>query len=77
MVPSWGASADPVLQSRLFAYDDAGRYRLGSNFQDIPVNCPFSSVANYDRDGHLSAHGNRGRQQELPGRAARRRAPGH
>ncbi|KAI7640388.1 hypothetical protein KC322_g20600 [Hortaea werneckii] len=66
MVPGWEPSNDPVLQSRLFAYNDAGRYRLGVNMADIPVNCPFSSVANFDRDGHLAVHGNSGSRKNFP-----------
>lgn len=66
LVPGWEPSNDPVLQSRLFAYNDAGRYRLGPNAEDIPVNCPFSSVANFDRDGHLQAHGNQGARKNFP-----------
>ncbi|PSK40142.1 Catalase-1 isoform B [Elsinoe australis] len=66
MVPGWAASADPVLQSRLFAYKDAGRYRLGTNAEDIPVNCPFSSVANWDRDGRIAVHGNQGSRPNHP-----------
>jgi catalase len=67
MVPGWEASEDPVLQSRLFSYNDAGRYRIGRNFEDLPVNCPFASVANFDRDGHLGGvHGNQGSRPNFP-----------
>lgn len=66
MVPGWEPSNDPVLQSRLFAYDDAGRYRLGNNYNGIPVNCPFASVANFDRDGYLAQHGNQGSRKNFP-----------
>ncbi|EME43913.1 hypothetical protein DOTSEDRAFT_151493 [Dothistroma septosporum NZE10] len=65
-VPGWEPSADPVLQSRLFAYGDAGRYRVGVNVDDVPVNCPFTSVANFDRDGHLTQHGNQGSRKNFP-----------
>ena len=65
-VPGWEPSNDPVLQSRLFAYGDAGRYRVGVNVDDVPVNCPFASVANFDRDGWLSAHGNQGSRKNFP-----------
>lgn len=37
-------SNDKLLQSRLFSYTDAQRYRLGTNYQDLPINqprCPF------------------------------------
>ncbi|GAB7358125.1 hypothetical protein MBLNU230_g0284t1 [Neophaeotheca triangularis] len=66
IVPGWEPSNDPVLQSRLFAYNDAARYRIGVNTEDIPVNCPFSSVANFDRDGHLAVHGNQGSRKNFP-----------
>ena len=32
---------DPVLQSRLFPYPDTHRYRLGVNYQQLPVNAPI------------------------------------
>jgi len=35
MVPGIEASPDRVLQARLFAYDDAARYRIGSNFLQV------------------------------------------
>ncbi|KNZ44490.1 uncharacterized protein VP01_910g9 [Puccinia sorghi] len=60
IIDGWEPSDDPVLQMRLFAYTDAQRYRLGANFQQIPVNCPFSAVANYQRNGASSYLGNQG-----------------
>jgi catalase len=66
MVEGWEPSNDPVLQSRLFSYNDAARHRIGSNYAQIPVNCPFSSVANFDRDGHLAVRGNQGSRQNFP-----------
>lgn len=47
MVPGVEASADPVLQSRLFSYPDTHRHRLGVNYQQIPVNAPLCPVANF------------------------------
>ena len=29
------------FQGRLFSYNDTHRHRLGANFQQIPVNCPY------------------------------------
>lgn len=53
-VPGWEPSADPVLQSRLFSYPDTQRYRLGTNYYQIPVNrCPFAHNP-YARDGAMS-----------------------
>ncbi|KAM3162866.1 Catalase [Lachancea thermotolerans] len=61
-VPYQEASADPVLQSRLFAYPDAHRHRLGANYHQIPVNCPYASrVFNPSiRDGPMNVDGNLG-----------------
>src|SRR6478672_7697522 len=44
IVPGIGLSPDKMLQARLFSYGDTQRYRLGINFNHIPVNapkCPF------------------------------------
>lgn len=60
-VPYQEPSADPVLQARLFAYADAHRYRLGANYTQIPVNCPYSPVYNpLIRDGAMNVNGNLG-----------------
>lgn len=61
-VPYQEASMDPVLQGRLFAYPDAHRYRLGPNFNQIPVNCPYATKAFTPviRDGPMNVNGNFG-----------------
>lgn len=41
LVPGVGASPDKMLQARLFAYADAQRYRIGANYNQLPVNCPM------------------------------------
>jgi catalase len=54
-----------MLQGRVFAYADAHRYRLGVNYAQIPVNCPFAArggVANHQRDGAMY----NGSAQEAP-----------
>jgi catalase len=51
-------SPDKMLQGRLLSYPDAHRYRLGANYEQIPVNkCPYM-VANYERDGLMRVDGN-------------------
>lgn len=58
-----GISFSPckMLQARLFAYADAHRYRLGANFERLPVNAPRGTEAhNYQRDGHMRFDGNGG-----------------
>uniref|UniRef100_A0A2S2PUK2 Catalase n=1 Tax=Schizaphis graminum TaxID=13262 RepID=A0A2S2PUK2_SCHGA len=52
MVPGIEPSPDKLLQGRLFSYSDTHRHRLGANYLQLPVNCPYrSKVANYQRDG--------------------------
>ncbi|GFR09547.1 catalase [Trichonephila clavata] len=52
MVPGIEPSPDKMLQGRLFACADTQRYRLGANFLQIPVNCPYRTrPRNYERDG--------------------------
>jgi catalase len=53
-------SPDKMLQGRLLSYPDAHRYRLGANYEQIPVNkCPYA-VNNYQRDGAMRVDGNGG-----------------
>ncbi|MBS7778402.1 catalase [Acidovorax sp. CCYZU-2555] len=60
LVPGIGVSPDRMLQSRLFAYGDAARYRLGVNHHSIPVNAPRCPVHSYHRDGAMRVDGNFG-----------------
>jgi len=60
VVDGIGYSPDKMLQGRLLSYPDAHRYRLGANYEQIPVNkCPYM-VANYERDGAMRVDGNGG-----------------
>ncbi|WP_234735627.1 catalase [Tellurirhabdus bombi] len=60
LVDGIGFSPDKMLQGRLLSYPDAHRYRLGANYEQIPVNrCPFA-VNNYQRDGQMRIDGNGG-----------------
>lgn len=58
IVPGVGLSPDKLLQGRLFAYGDAARYRLGANYDQIPINKPKNEVHNYDRDGMMQVTSN-------------------
>merc|ERR1711894_100076 len=59
LVPGIEPSPDKMLQGRLFSYSDTHRHRLGANYQQIPVNCPFNTRArNYQRDGPLTVDSN-------------------
>jgi catalase len=56
LVPGIEPSADPVLQSRLFSYPDTHRHRIGTNYQQLPVNQPRVpyKFGNFQRDGAMS-----------------------
>jgi catalase len=59
MVPGIEPSPDKMLQGRLFSYPDTHRHRLGVNYQQIPVNCPYrTKTLNYQRDGPARVDGN-------------------
>ncbi|MFA6083591.1 catalase [Mucilaginibacter sp.] len=57
MVPGIAPSEDKMLQGRLFSYFDTQRYRIGPNFQQLPVNAAKSEVNSYNQDGPMSNHG--------------------
>ena len=41
-----------LYQGRLFSYHDTHLHRLGTNYLQLPVNCPYKTrVCNYQRDG--------------------------
>jgi catalase len=61
-VPGIGYSPDRMLQTRLFAYGDAQRYRLGVNHHQILVNYPqgVRNPHSFHRDGQMRVDGNMG-----------------
>lgn len=60
VVPGIGFSPDKMLQARIFSYPDAHRYRLGVNYQQIPVNQPKCPYHTYNKDGLMRVDGNQG-----------------
>ena len=73
IVPGIDFSEDPLLQGRLFSYQDTQLSRLGTvNFHQIPVNttkgCPFQ---NMQRDGHMQTQVFKGRANYEPNSLAR------
>jgi len=60
IVPGMGYSPDKMLQARLISYPDAHRYRLGTNYDSLPVNRPQCPVHTYSRDGAMRFDGNSG-----------------
>ncbi len=68
MPPGIDVSEDPLLQGRLFSYQDTQLSRLGTvNFHQIPVNrakgCPMQ---NFQRDGHMQTQVFAGRANYEP-----------
>jgi catalase len=60
VVPGMGYSPDKMLQGRLISYPDAHRYRIGVNYDALPVNRPHCPVNTYHRDGAMRFDGNFG-----------------
>ena len=53
-VPGIGLSPDKMLLGRAFAYNDAQRNRIGTNFHQLPVNRPRTEVNTYMFDGQMA-----------------------
>lgn len=53
-VPGIGLSPDKMLLGRAFAYNDAQRNRIGTNFHQLPVNKPKVAVNTYMFDGQMT-----------------------
>ncbi len=53
MVPGIGPSPDKMLLGRLFSYADTHRYRIGANYNQLPVNAPQVEVHSYSKDGSM------------------------
>ena len=52
-IPGIEASNCKLLQGRLFSYPDSQRYRLGTNFTQLPINKPKVPVVNNQRAGNM------------------------
>jgi catalase len=66
MVPGIEPSEDRMLQGRLFAYADTQMYRLGANYNSLPVNRPLFAVDNEDQDGMMNSGGRKGETNYEP-----------
>ncbi|XP_030760908.1 catalase-like [Sitophilus oryzae] len=66
LTPGIGDSPDRLLQGRMFSYQDAHRYRLGTNFQQLMVNRPPNGAANFQRDGLMCIFSQNGAPNYYP-----------
>ncbi len=54
LVPGIDISPDKMLMARVFAYADAQRYRIGTNYNQLPVNAPHAATVNtYGHEGNM------------------------
>lgn len=63
--------AGGVLCCRLFAYDDAQRYRIGPNFGLLPVNRPRCPFSNNRQDGPMNIANQQGEINYYPSEFAK------
>ena len=47
-------SDDKMLQGRTFSYSDTQRYRVGTNYLQLPINAAKTHVATNQRDGNMT-----------------------
>jgi catalase len=57
MVPGIGPSPDKMLLGRLFSYPDTHRYRIGANYNQLPINAPKCPFHSYNKDGAMRYEG--------------------
>jgi catalase len=61
VVPGISWSPDRMLQARIMSYPDSHRYRLGVNYETLPVNHPHATTPNTPyQDGLMRSDGNNG-----------------
>lgn len=54
LVPGIGLSPDKMLMGRIFAYHDAHLHRIGTNYEQLPINAPRVEVHSYNKDGPMT-----------------------
>jgi catalase len=55
LVPGIGLSPDKMLMGRVFSYHDTHLHRIGTNYEQLPVNSPKSAVHSYNKDGAMTS----------------------
>jgi catalase len=54
LVPGIGLSPDKMLMGRIFSYHDTHQHRIGTNYEQLPINAPRSPVHSYNKDGAMT-----------------------
>jgi catalase len=68
LIPGIEPSEDKLLQGRLFSYFDTQRYRIGPNFQKLPVNAPLTKANSNNQNGAMSNTGTKNNVNYQPSR---------
>jgi catalase len=61
LVPGIGLSPDKMLMGRIFSYHDTHMHRIGTNYEQLPVNAARCPVHSYMKDGFMT-YGHAGAQ---------------
>ncbi len=56
LAPGTGLSPDKMLMARVFSYHDTHLHRIGTNYEQLPINAPKSPVHSYNKDGAMTYH---------------------
>jgi catalase len=56
LVPGIGLSPDKMLMGRIFSYHDTHLHRIGTNYEQLPINRPAVPVHSYNKDGSMTYH---------------------
>jgi catalase len=54
LVPGVGLSPDKMLMGRIFSYHDTHLHRVGTNYEQLPINAPKVEVHSYNKDGPMT-----------------------
>ena len=54
LVPGIGLSPDKMLMGRIISYHDTHLHRIGTNYEQLPINAPRSPVHSYNKDGAMT-----------------------
>ncbi|HTX45353.1 MAG TPA: catalase [Solirubrobacteraceae bacterium] len=54
LAPGTGLSPDKMLMARIFSYHDTHLHRIGTNYEQLPINAPKSPVHSYNKDGAMT-----------------------
>jgi catalase len=54
LVPGIGLSPDKMLMGRIFSYHDTHLHRIGTNYEQLPINASKAPVHTYSKDGPMT-----------------------